>query len=198
MPSLVIDGLHKVQVEAIIGLEKSFNTGRPRALIQMATDAGKIFKAITSIYRLIKHAGANRILFLVDTNLDGKQIIGSTVEIAEVKGAIQVYEMVAAFDPVSEQDFLKAHAVLMGDVLQQAGNYRSGEVGVMGRREIVHMAPPAKRVPHLMGDLFSWLGNTGLHALVASSIFHYELEFIHPFEDGNGRMGRLWQTVILT
>jgi len=85
----------------------------------------------------------------------------------------------------------------MKGLLDSAGAYRSGGVGVIGENEIVHMAPPANRVPRLMENLFRWLQETDLHPLVASSIFHYEFEFIHPFEDGNGRMGRFWLSLLL-
>lgn len=85
----------------------------------------------------------------------------------------------------------------MAGLIDEAGHYRNGGVGVMGGGQVLHMAPTARRVPVLMGDLLRWLGSTDYHPLVASSVFHYEFEFIHPFSDGNGRMGRLWQTLIL-
>jgi Fic family protein len=86
----------------------------------------------------------------------------------------------------------------MAGLIDDAGSYRKGNVGVMNGDQVVHMAPPANRVKNLMGDLFDWLANTDATPLIASSVFHYEFEFIHPFSDGNGRMGRLWQTLILT
>ena len=86
----------------------------------------------------------------------------------------------------------------MAGLLDAPGRYRLGRVVVAGAGEVHHIGPPADRVPHLMSDLLSWLGSTEEHPLIASSVFHYEFEFIHPFEDGNGRMGRLWQTLILT
>jgi Fic family protein len=85
----------------------------------------------------------------------------------------------------------------MQGLLDTAGQYRCGGVGVMSGKQVVHMAPPANQVPRLMKDLFNWLNNTDHHALIASAVFHYEFEFIHPFADGNGRMGRLWQSLIL-
>jgi len=86
--------------------------------------------------------------------------------------------------------------MLLG-LIDEAGAYRSGGVGVMADGQVIHMAPPAQRVPYLMTDLLGWLASTAHHPLIASSVFHYEFEFIHPFSDGNGRMGRLWQSLIL-
>ncbi len=97
----------------------------------------------------------------------------------------------------SEEDLLEAHRLLMSGLINEAGLYRHGGVGVMAGQQVIHMAPPAERVPHLMADLFGWLATTDAHPLIASSVFHYEFEFIHPFSDGNGRMGRLWQSLIL-
>lgn len=87
--------------------------------------------------------------------------------------------------------------MLMSGLIDEAGLYRRGGVGVMEGQRVIHMAPPADRVPHLMNDLFSWLAVTDAHPLIAGSVFHHEFEFIHPFADGNGRLGRLWQHVIL-
>ncbi|WP_308334846.1 Fic family protein [Thiolapillus sp.] len=118
-------------------------------------------------------------------------------EIREVQNALAVYEKLPEWNPLQERDLLAAHALLMKDLLDSAGSYRQRGVGVMGQNEVVHIAPPANRVPELMGNLFQWLKQTDFHPLVASSIFHYEFEFIHPFEDGNGRMGRFWQSLLL-
>ena len=86
----------------------------------------------------------------------------------------------------------------MTGLLDAPGQYRQGGVGLMSGTQVIHMAPPASRVPYLMQDLLAWLGATREHPLIASAVFHYEFEFIHPFSDGNGRMGRLWQTLILS
>jgi Fic family protein len=129
--------------------------------------------------------------------LEGKKVIAPPKEILEVKNALAVYECFMDWFPEKEQHLLDAHLVLMKGLIVEAGQYRSGGVGVMAGEMVVHMAPPASRVPELVGDLLGWLSETGLHPLVASSVFHYEFEFIHPFSDGNGRMGRLWQSLIL-
>lgn len=93
---------------------------------------------------------------------------------------------------------MAAHKLLMNGLIEEAGRYRSQGVGVMSGDQVVHMAPQADRVATLMQELLAWLGDTDIHPLIASCVFHYEFEFIHPFSDGNGRMGRLWQTLILS
>ena len=130
--------------------------------------------------------------------LDGKLVIAPPREIQEARNAIRAYDHLEQWNPEDEQDLLKAHGILMTGLIDDAGSYRQSGVGVMGSQALVHMAPPAGRVPHLMGDLFHWLQKGDHHPLIASSVFHYEFEFIHPFADGNGRTGRLWQTLILS
>jgi Fic family protein len=129
--------------------------------------------------------------------LEGKKVLGSVREIAEVHGAIKVYEDLSQWNYSKEKDLLKAHGILMGEILIHAGKYRLSQVGISGKDGVTHIAPPSERVPLLMSDLFGWLKSTKEHPLIVSSVFHYEFEFIHPFSDGNGRMGRLWQTLIL-
>ena len=130
--------------------------------------------------------------------LDGKPIVAPLREIQEARNAIKAYEQYPQWEPASETDLLGAHEVLMTALVDSPGHYRRGGVAVAGAGEVHHIGPPADRVPHLISDLLAWLGTTSEHPLIASSVFHYEFEFIHPFEDGNGRMGRLWQTLILT
>ena len=129
--------------------------------------------------------------------LDGKTVIAPPREVQEARNALAAYEGMADWQPSRERDLLAAHARLMHGLIDDAGAYRHGGAGVMRGDQVVHMAPPASRVPILMGDLLRWLARTDQHPLIASSVFHYELEFIHPFADGNGRLGRLWQTLIL-
>jgi Fic family protein len=129
--------------------------------------------------------------------LEGKRVIAPPREVQEVKNALAAYDRFDTWKPSSEKDLLEAHRILMSGLIDEAGVYRHGGVGVMAGQQVIHMAPPADRVPQLMGDLFAWLAATDAHPLIASSVFHYEFEFIHPFADGNGRMGRLWQSLIL-
>ena len=129
--------------------------------------------------------------------IDGKNVVAPIKEIQEVKNAIKTYEMYPSLDAFNEKDLLKAHGVMMQALVDDAGHYRHGGVGVFGEKGLVHLAPPADRVPMLMRDLFDWLKHSKDHLLIRSCVFHFEFEFIHPFIDGNGRMGRLWQSLIL-
>ena len=129
--------------------------------------------------------------------IDGKRVLGNPNEIKEVKNSIQAYDLLLSLNPYNEKDLLKAHKLMMQDLVERNGKYRTDGVGIFDGKKVVHMAPPADRVPELMGDLFKWLKTSDVHPLIKSCVFHYEFEFIHPFQDGNGRIGRLWQTVIL-
>jgi Fic family protein len=129
--------------------------------------------------------------------IDGKNVVAPIRQIQEVKNAIKTYELYPTLDAFKEKDLLKAHGVMMEALVDNAGHYRRGGVGVFGEKGLVHLAPPADRVPMLMSDLFDWLKRSKDHLLIRSCVFHFEFEFIHPFIDGNGRMGRLWQSLIL-
>lgn len=130
--------------------------------------------------------------------IEGKKVTGHPHEIREVRNALTAYEQLEHFDPCSSKDLLRAHRLLMTGLVTSSGQWRTGSVGVARGRDVIHIAPPATNVPGLMNDLMTWLKKTDTHPLIASCVFHYELEFIHPFADGNGRMGRLWQSVILS
>ena len=129
--------------------------------------------------------------------IDGKIILGNPVEIKEVKNAYASYEMMLTLDPFSVDDLLKAHEAMMKELISENGRFRSGGVGVFNGKALVHMAPPANMVPGQIQDLFSWYKTSEIHPLIRSAIFHYEFEFIHPFADGNGRMGRMWHSLLL-
>lgn len=130
--------------------------------------------------------------------VEGKRVLGSPQEIQEVKNAFETYEHLLTFNPYSGQDLLLAHQILMNELVKDNGKFRSKSVGISDGSNIIHVAPPSERVPYLVNDLLLWIENSQLHPLIKSCVFHYEFEFIHPFSDGNGRMGRLWQTLILT
>ena len=130
--------------------------------------------------------------------VEGRRVLGSARELAEVNGAIAAYEALPSLAPAKLEDLLTAHGLMMADVLNSAGTFRSEAVGIHKGNKVHHVAPPSHRVPGLMADLAQWLEQADDHPLITSSVFHYELEFIHPFSDGNGRMGRLWQTLILS
>lgn len=130
--------------------------------------------------------------------INGKNVVAPLREIQEVKNAIATYDLFSTLNPFDEKDLLRAHHTMMQTLIDNPGLWRTSGVGVFGETGCVHMAPPAERVPQLMSDLFDWLKNADDHLLIRSCVFHYEFEFIHPFLDGNGRTGRLWQSLILT
>lgn len=129
---------------------------------------------------------------------DGKRVIGFKREVLEAQNAVTAYDLIAKFKPHSLVSFLNAHKILMTDLVQDAGRLRVTNVGVLQGSRVAHAAPQPKLVPKLIGQLFDFLkSEKETHPLIVSAIFHYEIEFIHPFTDGNGRLGRLWQTVLL-
>ncbi|MDE7311423.1 MAG: Fic family protein [Eubacterium sp.] len=129
--------------------------------------------------------------------LDGKRVLGNPNEIKEVQNAYEAYEMMLRLDPLSVDDLLAAHKRMMNGLVTENGRFRSGGVGVFEGKALVHMAPPAKFVPEHMHNLIAWYGQSELHPLIKSAVFHYEFEFIHPFVDGNGRLGRMWHSLLL-
>lgn len=128
--------------------------------------------------------------------LDGKRVIAPKNDIQEVLNANTVYENLTSYSPTNQRHLLKSHGIMMKDLIPEAGKWRTGNVGVMKGNVVSHMAPPADRVPHLIEDLFKFL-KSDTHPLIKGCVFHYEFEFIHPFQDGNGRLGRFWHTLLL-
>ena len=130
--------------------------------------------------------------------LEKKRVLGPKKQILEVTNALALYDQVEQLDPFSEKQFLKAHSILLQGLVEKPGAYRTQSVGIIKGTQVGHIAPPAHRVPLLMRDLFLFLTDkSDIPLLIKACVFHYELEFIHPFMDGNGRMGRLWQQLIL-
>ena len=129
--------------------------------------------------------------------INGKLVIGPQKDILEVQNAIKVYEKIQDINPYTQKDLLKYHKLLMTSLVPDEGSYRKGQVGVFDDEKAIFMAPPADRVPSLMNNLFDYLNNYDENIFIKSCVFHYEFEFIHPFSDGNGRMGRLFQTCLL-
>lgn len=130
--------------------------------------------------------------------VENKRVIGPKKDIQEVLNAIKVYDQISSFNPYSRDSFLSAHQILMDRLVDTPGRFRNQSIGIVHGKEIAHVAPPAVNVPFLMNDLFGYLKDDEDLLLIKSCVFHYEMEFIHPFLDGNGRMGRLWQTLILS
>ena len=132
--------------------------------------------------------------------INGKAVLAPPKDIAEVKNAFEIYELLDTLNPSNEADLLKAHSVLMRGLIDKAGEYREKPVGVVDSEsgEIVHLGALPGVVPGLMEGLLSWLDESDVHPLIKACVFHYEFEVIHPFLDGNGRIGRLWHTLILS
>ena len=129
--------------------------------------------------------------------INGKTVLGPLQDIREVKNAYEAYERISGLDPYSVKNLLLAHKIMMEGLVKEAGRFRSGNVGVYAGKQLIHAGSPANYVPDLMKQLFDWMKKSKLHPLIKSCIFHYEFEFIHRFSDGNGRTGRLWQSLIL-
>jgi len=129
--------------------------------------------------------------------IENKRVIGPEKDVTEVLNAIKVYENLESFKANDEKSFLKAHQIMMQGLISNSGKYRIKSVGIVKGIEVAHVAPPFANVPFLMKNLFTYLKKSDEITLIKSCVFHYEMEFIHPFLDGNGRIGRLWQTVIL-
>jgi len=129
--------------------------------------------------------------------LENKRVVGPEKDILEVLNALVVYKNINKLKPEIEKDFLKAHKLLLQKLIKEPGKYRNQSVGIVKSSKVEHIAPPHENVPYLMKDLFEYLKDKNELTLIKSCVFHYEMEFIHPFLDGNGRMGRLWQTLIL-
>lgn len=129
--------------------------------------------------------------------IENKRVIGPKKDIQEVLNAIEVYDKLPKLNPNTLKSFLKAHKILMKGLIERPGVLRQKSVGIVKGSEVAHIAPPHENLPYLIKDLFEYLKTGDDPILIRSSVVHYEIEFIHPFIDGNGRMGRLWQTLIL-
>ena len=154
---------------------------------------------IKSIHSSLRIEANSLSLSEVRDVINGKVVIGDRKEIQEVKNAYNAYEKIAEIDPYSIEELKKFHGIMTKYIVEESGDFRSGEEGVFNGEECIFMAPPARFVPQLMNELFGWMKEVKdqMHPLVLSSVFHYEFVFIHPFTDGNGRMARLWHTAIL-
>lgn len=130
--------------------------------------------------------------------VNGEHIAGPKKDVLEVKNAIAAYQVLYSKNPYSVQDLLSIHGLLTEGLIAESGILRTGSVGVVKGQQVIHLAPPASLVPQLHSDLFAWVKHSSYPMLIKSAIFHYEFEYIHPFADGNGRMGRMWQTLLLS
>jgi Fic family protein len=191
-PFQLTQSILKLSIQAAELIGRWDGATRPKPKIKLRKE-----NKIRSIQSSLAIEGNTLSLEQVTALLEKKRVIGPRKDILEVQNAILAYDLLPSFTPHSEKDFLKLHASLMKGLIPQSGLYRSGQVGVMKGAKVSHVAPPAKQVPLLMGNLFQWMKGNAFDPLIASCIAHYEIEFIHPFADGNGRIGRLWQALIL-
>ena len=152
---------------------------------------------IKTIYSSLQIEGNTLSQEQITALIENKRVIGPEKDVTEVLNAIKVYENLESFKATDEKSFLNAHQILMKGLIANPGKYRNKSVRIVKGVEVTHVAPPFKNVPFLMKSLFTYLKKSDEIALIKSCVFHYEMEFIHPFLDGNGRIGRLWQTIIL-
>lgn len=155
---------------------------------------------IKSIHSSLKIEANSLTLGQVRDVINGKTVLGEQKEIQEVKNAYAAYEHLAEINPYDIRHLKQFHGIMTKYLVEESGEFRSGEEGVFNGEQCIFMAPPARFVPQLMNDLFTWMkeARNDVHPLILSSVFHYEFVFIHPFADGNGRMARLWHTAILS
>lgn len=152
---------------------------------------------IKTIHSSLEIEGNTLSIEQITAIIENKRVTGPGKDILEVKNAIAVYDDMDRLDPYDFDSFCKAHGMLMKGLIESAGRLRAKSVGIVRGSEVTHLVPPGEMLKPLMHDLFDYLKNDEDLVLLKSCVFHYEMEFIHPFIDGNGRMGRLWQTLIL-
>lgn len=177
-------------IERLLGNVDSLEHPRPKPQLRKAN-------RVRTIQGSLAIEGNTLDLDQVTALVEGKRIIGKKSEIREVLNAIQVYDQLSTFHPGSERSLLKAHQLMMSGLVENAGRWRRGGVGIMKGSAIAHVAPPAARVPGLMKALLGFIKTDESHPLIKAAVFHYEMEFIHPFSDGNGRVGRFWHSLLL-
>ena len=179
------------EIQEILGELKSYTLIKPSVKLRKENK-------IKTIHHSLAIEGNTLTPEQITALLEKKRVLGPKNQILEVTNALELYDRMGEFNPLKERDLLKAHGILLRGLKKNAGKYRSGNVGVFKGTKVSHVAPPAKQVSLLMADLFTFIAkDKETHGLIKACVFHYELEFIHPFEDGNGRMGRLWQQLLL-
>ncbi|MDE6405374.1 MAG: Fic family protein [Lachnospiraceae bacterium] len=179
-----------IEIGEQVGAVAAFDTLQPTPRLRRES-------RVKSIHSSLAIEQNTLTLHQVTDVIDGKTVLGPPRDIREVKNAYEAYERMSALDPYSVKNLLLAHKIMMDGLVKEAGCFRGGNVGVYAGEQLIHAGSPANYVPDLIRQLFDWMRSTKLHPLVKSCIFHYEFEFIHPFADGNGRIGRLWQSLIL-
>lgn len=178
------------EISQLVGRTESLPNAAPQPKLRRKN-------RIRTVHATLAIEGSNADEAQVTAILDGKRVLASETELREVQNAIGAYERVRDLDPTKVKDFLAAHATLMDGLVADAGTFRRGNVGVLAGSRVAHVAPQAARVRALIEQTFDFLRHDPVHPLLKAAIAHYEIEFIHPFSDGNGRMGRLWQHRLL-
>lgn len=154
---------------------------------------------IRSIHSSLKIEANSLSLNDVKDVVNGHLVMGDWKEIQEVKNAYAAYDKIPAIDPSSVEDLKEIHGIMTRLIVEESGVFRKSDEGVFSGNKCIFVAPPPERVPELVENLLSWVKSSEgkVHPLILAAVFHYEFVFIHPFSDGNGRMARLWHTVIL-
>ncbi|POQ98615.1 cell filamentation protein Fic [Alkalispirochaeta sphaeroplastigenens] len=178
------------QITESLGLCKSLLLVKPEARLRRQN-------RIKTIHSSLAIEGNTLDIEHVTALIENERVVGPRKDIVEVQNAIRAYEHLSELDPYSLNDFLKAHRLLLEGLIESAGQFRKRQVGIIKGAEVQHVAPGYSMVPGLMKDLFDYIKRDSDIDIIKSCVFHYEMEFIHPFEDGNGRMGRYWQTRLL-
>jgi Fic family protein len=178
------------EINQSLGMCKSLLLVKPEARLRKQN-------RIKTIHSSLAIEGNTLNISHVTALFNNQKIIGPEKDIREVKNAIEAYETLHTVNPHSQKDFLKIHSIFLNGLVSESGKYRRSQVGIMKGDKVSHIAPGFEMVPGLMNNLFDYLKNDKDLNLIKSCVFHYEMEFIHPFEDGNGRMGRIWQTRLL-
>jgi Fic family protein len=186
---------HKVldlygQITEALGVCQSLMLVKPEARLRKQN-------RIKTIHSSLAIEGNTLNIEHVTAIIENNHIIGPKKDILEVQNAIKAYNQLNDFEPYQIKDFLQVHYLLMNGLVDNPGKFRKSQVGILKGKEVSHIAPGYDMVPGLMHDLFEYLKKDKDLEIIKSCVFHYEMEFIHPFEDGNGRMGRYWQTRLL-
>jgi Fic family protein len=178
------------EITEALGTAKSLLLIKPEAKLRKEN-------RIRTIYSSLAIEGNTLTIDQITAIIENNRVIGPKKDIQEVENAIKAYNSLSSFDTYSANDFLKAHSILMDKLIKNPGEFRRKQVGIMKGSDVKHIAPSHDMIPGLVTDLFKYLKKNKDLDIIKSCVFHYEIEFIHPFEDGNGRIGRLWQTRIL-
>jgi len=178
------------QITEMLGSCRSLLLVKPEAKLRK-------LNRIRTVHSSLAIEGNTLSIEQVTALISGTRVLAPPRDILEAQNAIRAYELLIEFDPYSMDDFLKAHKVMMEGLVESPGRFRNKQVGIMKGPEVQHIAPGCSMVPSLMRDLFDYIRNDTDTDIIKSCVFHYETEFIHPFDDGNGRIGRLWQTRLL-